>query len=272
MDLIDRYLDSLKARCSARTVENRRDILTRAHAALPCGLDQACAEELEAWVYQDKLKTSSRLTYLAALESFYGWAFDSRDPWLGGENPMLWMPAKPKPPRGVARPVTDEQLRRILTEAIQPYRLWALLAAYQGLRCCEISGLDREHVTDQRLYVARGKGGKSRWHDTHPDVWAAVKDLPAGPVAVDPRTGQRATASYVSIRTALYFRHILHMPGVSLHRLRHWLGVTMQATYRDARVTQEALGHEKLDSTQIYTRATVEQQRAARSLLPRLAE
>jgi site-specific recombinase XerD len=61
------------------------------------------------------------------------------------------------------------------------------------------------------------------------------------------------------------------MPGVALHRQRHWLGVTTQARYRDLRVTQAMLGHLSLQSTQIYTDATAEQQRAARAMLPRLA-
>lgn len=60
--------------------------------------------------------------------------------------------------RGVPRPVTDEQLSRILTEAPEPIRTWCLLAAYQGLRCVEISRLDREHITDENLFVVRGKG------------------------------------------------------------------------------------------------------------------
>jgi integrase/recombinase XerC len=273
MSLIDCYLEWLALRCcdDSRTPGNRREILTRADTALPHGLEGALTEELVTWLYRPGLSPSTLFTYYGALASFYAWAFDPLDLWLDGPNPMLRMPPRPKLPKGVARPVTDEQLHRILTEARQPFRLWALIAAYQGLRCCEISRLDREHVTQQRLIVVRGKGGKARVHDTDPYVWAAVRDLPPGPIAIDPRTGQRATPYHVSVYSANHFRRDLHMPGCSLHRLRHWLGCTVQAAYRDTRVTQDVLGHESLSSTQIYTRATLEQQRAARSLLPRLA-
>jgi len=68
----------------------------------------------------------------------------------------------------------------------------------------------------------------------------------------------------------LHFRS-LGLHGATLHRLRHWLGVTVQRNYRDPRVTQRVLGHASLSSTQIYTDATDEQQRAARATLPRFA-
>jgi integrase/recombinase XerC len=204
------------------------------------------------------------------IKAFYAFAFDPRDPWLGGVNPAEDLEPI-TPARGVARPVTDEQLRRVLTESDQPFRTWAVIAAYQGLRCIEISRLDREHVTERQLIVVKGKGGRPRAHDTDPYVWAAVRDLPPGPVARTP-DGERAGAFYVSSTAANHFRRHLHMPGVAMHRLRHWLGVNLQKEYKDIRVTQAALGHASLSSTQIYTDATEEQQRAARAMLPRLAE
>lgn len=273
MLLIDEYLAWLRdvRGCTDDTIRSRREVLTRIHAALPYGLDRACADELRAQVFRPELRASSKSTYYGTLAAFYSWAFDPRDPWLAGDNPMIWMPPRPKMPRGIARPVTDQQLARILTEAAQPYRLWALIAAYQGLRCIEISRLDREHIAEDKLLVLRGKGGGARVHDTDPDVWAAVKDLPPGPVAVDPKTGQRATAHHISVKSAQHFRNKLGMPGVSMHRLRHWLGVTTCDATDNVRVVQEMLGHDALSSTQIYTRATVGQQRAARARLPRLA-
>lgn len=268
MDLIDEYLEHLRqASATPATIDGRRKILLRLHRDLPYGIATTHEEELRRWLYRDEWSTNTKATYWIALRGFYRWATDPADPCLD------WDPTATLPPvrtaRGVARPVTDEQLRRILTEAVQPYRLWATIAAYQGLRCIEIAGLDREHVTEATLHVVRGKGGRARVHDTDPYVWAAVRDLPPGPVAR--WKGRRATAFEVSSNAALYFRRQLDMPGVALHRLRHWLGVTVQREYRDPRVTQEVLGHSALSSTQIYTMATAEQQRAARALLPRLA-
>lgn len=270
MELLDAYLEHLRrANKSASTIDGRREILGRLDRDLPYGLGRTSTEELAKWLYRDEWSQNTRGTYYAALKDFYAWASDPKDPWISGNPAADLEPAKHA--RGGPRPVTDEQLHRILTEAAQPYRLWALIAAYQGLRCIEISRLDREHISEKVLVVMRGKGDKMRTHDTDPGVWAAVKDLPPGPIATRP-DGQRADAFYVSSTCALHFRRQLKMPGVSMHRLRHWLGCTVQREYRDIRVTQAMLGHASLQSTQIYTDATAEQQRAARSTLPRLAE
>lgn len=268
MPLIDHYLEYLR-QCSRAetTVHRRRKILEQLDAELPHGCERTTEDELRTWLYRDEWSQSTRATYRSCLGSFYGWAAAGPNPWIQFD-PTENLPHVPHP-KGVARPCTDEELARILAEAREPFRLWALIAAYQGLRCCEIAGLNREHITEQTLLVVRGKGGRPRWHDTDVYVWEAVKDLPAGPIAI--WNGRRATAQEVSINAACYFRRRMKMPGIALHRMRHWLGVTSQREGKDIRVTQELLGHASLSSTQIYTQATPEQQRAVRSMLPRLA-
>lgn len=269
MELIEAFLEHLRrAGRTTATIRARREVLYRINRELPYGIGRASHAELAAWLYRDKWSANTKATYFAALRTFYLWASDPRDPWIDGDPTMDLEPC-PRV-RGVARPVTDQQLRRILAEAAEPFRTWALIAAYQGLRCVEISRLDRQHVNEQQLFVVKGKGGRPRVHDTHPDVWQVIKALPPGPVARD-EVGQRATPFFVSIHAAKHFRYQLGMPGVALHRLRHWLGTTVQREYRDMRVTQAVLGHASLSSTEIYTMATDEQQRAARATLPRLA-
>lgn len=269
MDLIAEYLEhERQAGHTDATIRGRREMLTRLNATLPYGVGQTSTAELAAWLYNDAWSRNTKATYYTTLRSFYGWAASPVGGWINFD-PTCDL-EKVTRVKGVARPVTDDQLRRLLTESAQPFRMWATIAAYQGLRCIEISRLDREFITEDQLIVAKGKGGRPRVLDTHPDVWSAVRDMPAGPVART-LTGDRASAYDVSMTSAIYFRRELKMPGVSLHRLRHWLGVTMQREYRDIRVTQRALGHASLDSTQIYTAATDDQLRAARAMLPRLA-
>lgn len=260
------YLEHLRrAGRSVETIALRKCILNQLSAHLKHGLGAASDDELAAWIYDERRSLNSRATYLAGVRAFYRWAVKARwltiDPTIDLESIRV--------ARGIARPCTDEQLRTILTQAPARIRLWAIIAAYQGLRACEISGLDREHVTEQRLIVVRGKGGAARVHDTHEDVWAAIRDLPPGPVARLADGGRRASADYVSSRANAWFRKL--GVDVTIHQLRHWLGCTTQERYRDARVTMEVLGHASLNATSIYTRATLDQQRAARAMLPRLA-
>lgn len=268
-EFLEAYFEHLRrAGRTPATIRGRREILGRLDATLPYGVARATTEELAAWLYRDDWQQNTKATYYACLRSLYGWATNPRDPWLD-HNPALDLePARSR--RGVPRPVTDEQLHRILTESPEPIRTWAMLAAYQGLRCIEVSRLDREHITEQTLLVVMGKGSRPRVHDTDPYVWSAVRDLPPGPVARR-CDGRRQGTNNVSAKAARFFRNRLDMPGVSMHRLRHWMGVNIQRTYKDIRVTQEALGHASLQSTQIYTMATAEQQREARATLPRLA-
>lgn len=271
MRLIDEYLEHMRrAHGDTQTVTDRRRILERLDEELPFGVGQVSTEDLRAWLYRPDTGWSQNTlaTYFRCIKSFYDWASDPDDPWLSA-NPARSL-ERTRTAGAVPRACTDEQLADLLARAAEPFRLWAILAAYAGLRCCEIAGLDRQDVTERELIVRRGKGGRPRVHDTDETVWRAVRDLPRGPLARHRDTGERATAHYVSARAGDHFKRTLGIP-VTLHRMRHWLGSTVQREYRDIRVTQRILGHATLASTQVYTTATDEQQRAARATLPRLA-
>lgn len=268
MEILDGYLEHLRRlQRSPETIKLRRTVLRRLSADLPYGLAATTTAELGAWLFEADLKPNSIATYGAAIRDFYAWAANVRDPWLSF-NPALDL-EETRSTKGVARPITDEQLAAILSSPNREIRRWATIGAYQGLRCVEVSRLDREHVTEQQLFVVKGKGGQPRVHDTDPAVWDAVKDLPPGPIARTISHGDRASASYVSVWASHHFQHELGLAGVTMHRLRHWLGVTLQRRYRNIRVTQAALGHTSLSSTQIYTSADDSELRAARATLPR---
>lgn len=275
MEMIDSYLEHLRrASFSPVSIRHRGEILRQLQRDLPFGIAHTSRDELERWLHDDTPRKgtdkpwsdNTRGTYYVAMKSAYAFWADPDDPWIDAD-PTIGMARVPRP-AGVARPVKDEDLWLILEQARQPYRRWAVLGAYQGLRCCEIAGLDREHVTEERLIVVRGKGGPPRVHDTDPMVWAELKDLPPGPVA-RMTSGERAGARLISRLASHHFQVTLGIEGASMHKLRHWLGVHTQRAYKDIRVTQEVLGHRSLSSTQIYTEGDIDQQRAARAMLPR---
>lgn len=266
VELIQAYLQRLAdERRSPRTIDLRRKILTRLHRELPYGVAYACRDELEEWL-RGCTSQNTLATYWVAMRAAYKFWTDPRDPWLD-DDPTRDM-APQTFARGVARPGSEQQLATILARGQDPYRLWALIAAYQGLRCCEIAGLDRQHVTAETLTVVRGKGGRRRVLDTDPLVWDAVRPLPPGPIARTPDGAGRASAAQVSKRANYYFRVELGL-DVTMHQWRHRLGVQAQRLYKNIRVTQRMLGHESLSSTMIYTDADFDELRAARAMLPR---
>ena len=268
MEMIEAYIEHLRRSSdSTQTPRDRRGILLRLNAELPYGLGQVSTEDLAAWLYRPEWSQNTRATYYRCIKSFYRWASDPDDPWING-NPAAKLERVTNPPP-VPRACTDEQLAHLIAGLPEPFRTWAIIAAYQGLRAGEIAGLDREHITERQLIVVRGKGGRPRAHDTDPTVWATVRDLPPGPIAWRLDDKKRASAHYVSAEARYQF-HKMGIP-VSLHKLRHWLGTTVQREFRDIRVTQSILGHSSLSSTQVYVQSTDEQQRAARSTLPRFA-
>jgi len=258
-DLIESYLAYLRqASSSPRTIEDRRRILTILDREMPYGLDSATAEELIGWLWRDGLSLSTRETYYGAMNGFFTWAHRKAI--------LDWNPCdeidRPKPGNRLPRPLTDDELRRVLAEAADPYRTWMLIAAYTGARCLEISRLRREHITPTTTTL-HGKGDKLRVVGTHPAVWEAVKDLPPGPIT-------EHDERWISIRAAVYFRRGLNMPGVSLHRGRHWFGGQIQMLYKDLRVTQEALGHADPRTTAGYAIVTADRISEAVAMLPRL--
>lgn len=270
-DLIEGFIEALRRKGrSQNTRDLRRRVLGAADRDLPYGLHAASDVELQRWLYRpdDEWCGSTKADYYQALAQFYAY-------WKGRRGGLSFNPFEddeefPRPTRknGVPRPVTHEQLERILTHGRDPIDLWAAIAAYQGARCIEISNLDREHIDAEATWL-RGKGGKERFVPTHALVWAMVRDLPPGPIARD-RYGRRRTPKWISNTAAAHFKGDLGMPDVTMHRCRHWYGTYMQRAGRDTRVTQEALGHASPGTTAVYTQVAMEDMRAAVDALPRI--
>lgn len=263
---IDEYLDYLRAAGAAeRTIGAARDVLHRLHRELPAGLCRALPHELVG-VLSVRRTAATKATYRAHLRRFFGWAVDGPSPCLDWD-PSAGLP-RPRVPARLPRPATDEQVTAALRRARPPWRLHCLLAAYAGLRCCEIAALDRADITASDILV-HGKGGKQRSIPTDPDVWAAVQDLPPGPVTrrLD---GEPADAGWVSRSTGSHLRRYVGV-RTSLHRMRSWYATQILEVCGDVMVVKELLGHASVATTQVYTLVRPERLAAAVAGLPRLA-
>lgn len=260
-DLITRYERHLTAlRRSPNTIRTYGIALRRLNRDLPNGLVGACRDELEEFL-ATRRSIQDVLLHRAVLQGFFAWACDpeEHDEWLDF-NPAerLHRPGTPEPD---PKPVSSAQLARILAAASEPYRTLFVLAAYAGLRCIEISRVEREHITEQTLLVRRGKGDKLRRIPTHPILWRAVAGLPPGRITT-------LTDRQVSMNG----NRALHKiePGATMHRLRHWFGTEAYNASLDLLAVKELMGHATVATTQVYVRVADGQRRAAVDALPDL--
>jgi integrase len=256
-DLIERHCAHLRQRgLSDNTVNDRRALLRRMDAELPMGLEEALVEELSNWLGREGWSRQTRATYFGHVVGFYAWACDPRDPHLSS-NPAASL-ARPRVPRGVPKPVTDEELAEALAVA-QRWYLAELLAAYASCRCCELAVIERGDVNRHTTTIV-GKGGKTRVVPTHPLVWDAVRDLPPGRlVPGTPETISKGARDHFD-RTG--------MPAVTMHRLRHWFATTALANGADLLTVSLLMGHSSTRTTVVYCEISDRQRVSAVLALP----
>lgn len=259
---IDAYLDHLRAAdCSSYTVRARENVLRRLHAALPRGISRAATEQIEAWLAQPGWAPWTRYTYAHHIRAFFRWATEARR--LDGD-PACRL-GRQRQPRSLPDPVDDDELR-VALQSPEPWFIAVVLAAYAGLRADEIGRAEREHITQARVFVPRGKGGRSGVVPTHPYLWSVVVERPPGLLFRLPMGGQPSGPAISSAARRHFDR--MGLPRVRLHRFRYWYGTTIQELVGDSRVTQECLRHENLRSTQGYTVVADSRRAMAVALLP----
>lgn len=220
-------------------------------------LGTATEQEINAWVARPGWSAQTRASYRTIIRRFFTYAVDAG---YLSFDPSIHL-RRPKIPKRLPRPATDEEARRAVTELPEPYRLHCLLAAHQGMRCCEIGRAERDHF-DERWVRIVGKGDKVREVPTHPAVWRAVRDMPPGRLT-RPREDERDWVSKATSKA-------LERAGIRCrpHQLRHWYATTLTAAGVNIQVVAELLGHESVATTQIYSLVPKQLLRAAVDVLP----
>lgn len=159
---------------SPKTILRRRTALRSFHRHIaPMPLTSATFEHVEEWLRQYS-SPRTRHAYRSDLNCFYTWAVRRQ---LVDRNPVADTDSI-KVPKALPRPIHPHTVMLALACAEDlDLKLMIALAAYAGLRCCEISALtvDDVQLTEvPMLLVRKGKGGKDRIVPVHPDLAALL--------------------------------------------------------------------------------------------------
>ncbi len=265
-DLIASHLTQLRAEGkSPDTILARYNVLTAADRKLPHGIDDVTPEEIVTYMANDKWSPNTRAIYWRHLAGFYRWGVAGDDPWLTG-NPMAGM-EPPRGTRGVPHPVTDAEWEYAYTNSNEWWQLVIALAGLIGLRAGEICALERRHVGAEWVRVEHGKGDKTRMVPMHDEFWPIVQPRPAGRLVIGWKLGQPVSRHRLTLLAREHFDK-LGLPDVHLHRFRAWFATKQIQLGHDITEVRESMGHESLDTTQIYVLVTEGQRRRAVNSLP----
>ncbi len=151
-----------------------------------------------------------------------------------------------------------------------------------GMRLSELTGINLSDIkNDYESLRVLGKGNKERVVYLNDACRAAIKEYLIERLDGTPEK-MRQKALFLSSRNQrisnktvqwLVYKYLdeagLRSPGMSVHKLRHTAATLMYQTGEvDVRVLKEILGHEQLNTTQIYTHVTNRNIRSAADANP----
>ena len=206
---------------------------------------------------------SSRARKLSAIKSFYKYLTVRTK--LLDENPVAEL-EYPKLRKSLPKYLTMEQSSALLqaVSGANQKRDYAILMLFLncGIRRSELVGLNLTDVYEDRIRVV-GKGNKERFvYFGFPcrkalDVYLAERNkkiLSDNRALFGSRNGNRISVEAVHrlVKKAL-LQAGLDATQFSAHKLRHTAATMMLSGGVDVKTVQEVLGHENLNTTQIYT-------------------
>ncbi|MBQ8371989.1 MAG: tyrosine-type recombinase/integrase [Clostridia bacterium] len=215
---------------------------------------------------------TTRMRKLSSLHSFFNYAY-TKEHWIDS-NPTADIDA-PKKSKTLPKYLDLEDAVRLLetvkndTESKTRVRDYSIIALFlnTGMRLSELVGLNVESFSSELETVkVLGKGNKERIIYLNEAAKDAVLNYLR--IRLDPKHVRSSSHAFylsgrdqrISNKTVQYivYKYLkmagLGSRGLSVHKLRHTAATLMyQSGKVDIRVLQDILGHEQLNTTQIYT-------------------
>ncbi|MDR1693289.1 MAG: tyrosine-type recombinase/integrase [Oscillospiraceae bacterium] len=215
--------------------------------------------------HEPGLGSAARARKIAAIRSFFKYLAKSR---VIEDNPMKELES-PRQKKALPRYLTERESLALLDSVAgqNAERDYAILTLFLncGLRRSELAGLNLADVEGETVRVL-GKGNKERilyqneaciaalesWKKVRPEVTGEKALFLSG----TSKTGKHQRIHPSTIHALVKKRLLqagLDPERFSSHKLRHTAATLMLQNGVDVRTLQEVLGHEHLNTTQIYT-------------------
>ena len=224
------------------------------------------------------LNAASRARKIATIRSFYNYLTNKVH--LIEQNPVKDMDS-PKLKKTLPKYLTLDESIQLLdsVEGKNQERDYCILTLFLncGLRISELVGLNLNDIQDDALRVL-GKGNKVRIVYLNNACKQALEQYLA---VRRPIVGRDKNALFLSVRNerisrsgvhALVKKHLseagLDSTQYSSHKLRHTAATLMLQNGVDVKAVQEVLGHDHLNTTEIYTHIDNESLRVAAKANP----
>ncbi len=280
--MIDQFLNYLRyeRNRSPRTVqlyeENLRDFETYVQGLDDClSLETVDTDVVRSWVEhlmdQGKKATTVNLG-LSAVRTFYRYALSRH---IVAKDPAhaVTGPKKAKPlPQFVRESEMDELLdEQHWTEEYNNVRARTIILMFYetGIRLAELVGLDDADVDLAAMQLkVTGKRNKQRIVPFGEELAAALRDYVArrdqelvrqSPALFLDRKGERIGRSAVQHIVKTHLTGFTTLKKRSPHVLRHSFATAMLNNGAGLESVKKLLGHESLETTEIYTHTTLEQ-------------
>lgn len=219
------------------------------------------------------LNAASRARKVSTIRSFYGYLCNKAH--LLDVNPVKDLDM-PKLKKTLPKYLTLDESMKLLdaVDGQNRERDYCILTIFLncGLRISELCGLNLQDVQDDALRVL-GKGNKVRIVYLNDACKSALQSYLS---VRRPITGRDRSALFLSSRNERISRSTVHnlvkkhlgaagldSTQYSTHKLRHTAATLMLQNGVDVRAVQEVLGHEHLNTTEIYTHIDNESLRVA---------
>lgn len=281
--MIDQFLDYLRyeRNRSPRTVqlyeESLRDFETYIRGLDDClSLQNVDTDVIRNWMERlmdDGKKPTTVNLSLSAIRSFYRFALSreivKKDPAHGVTGPR-----KPKP---LPQFVREAEMDRLLDETLETdnnynkvrARTIILMFYETGIRLAELVGLDDKDIDFVAMQLkVTGKRDKQRIVPFGEELAQMLRDYMAlrdveverqSPALFLTDKGERVSRSQVQYLVRKHLSEVTTLKKRSPHVLRHSFATAMLNNGAGLESVKKLLGHESLNTTEIYTHTTFEQ-------------